>query len=81
MEGDSLPVSSFVNNADGTFIGDTTKREKRNISDVVPCWNKDNCISCNLCALACPHAVIKPYLLDSRSNGCTRRSTRKTNRI
>lgn len=64
MEGDSLPVSSFIKNPDGTFEAGTTKLEKRNISELLPCYNSENCISCNLCSLVCPHAVIRPFLLD-----------------
>ena len=66
MEGDSLPVSSFIKDPDGTFEAGTTKREKRNISDIVPCYNSENCISCNLCSLVCPHGVIRPFLLDDK---------------
>ncbi len=66
MEGDTLPVSSFMKNPDGTFEVGTTKHEKRNISDIIPCYNSENCISCNLCALVCPHAVIRPFLLDEK---------------
>ena len=66
MEGDTLPVSSFMKNPDGTFEVGTTKQEKRNISDIIPCYNSENCISCNLCSLVCPHAVIRPFLLDEK---------------
>lgn len=66
MEGDTLPVSSFIKDPDGTFKAGTTKEEKRNISDVVPCFHSENCISCNLCSLVCPHAVIRPFLLDEK---------------
>ncbi len=64
MDGNSLAVSSFLKNPDGSFDAGTTKYEKRNISDFVPCFNSENCISCNLCSLVCPHAVIRPFLLD-----------------
>ena len=64
MDGNSLPVSSFIKNPDGTFAPGTTKYEKRDISDFVPCFNSENCITCNLCSLVCPHAVIRPFLLD-----------------
>ncbi len=64
MDGNSLPVSSFIKNPDGTFDAGTTKYEKRDISDFVPCYNSENCITCNLCSLVCPHAVIRPFLLD-----------------
>ncbi len=64
MNGNSLAVSSFLKNPDGTFEAGTTKYEKRDISDFLPCYNSENCISCNLCSLVCPHAVIRPFLLD-----------------
>ncbi len=62
-EGDSLPVSAFLDKPDGTFVGGSTALEKRNIADDVPCYNKDNCINCNFCSLVCPHGVIRPFLL------------------
>lgn len=65
MDGDRLPVSSFIKNPDGTFESGTTKLEKRNIADRLPCYNSENCISCNLCSLICPHAVIRPFLLNA----------------
>ena len=64
MEGDTLPVSAFINNPDGTFDASTTKLEKANTSDSAPVFNKDACLQCNLCSLVCPHAVIRPFLLD-----------------
>ena len=56
-----MPVSDFVKNADGTFEGGTSKSDKRKISSMVPKWNKENCIECNQCVLACPHAVIRSF--------------------
>lgn len=64
MDGNQLPVSSFLKNPDGSFESGTTKYEKRDISDFIPCYHSENCISCNLCSLVCPHAVIRPFLLD-----------------
>ena len=64
LKGDDLPVSSFINYKDGIFPGGNTKNEKRDIAERVPCWNKDNCIECNQCSFVCPHAVIRPFLLD-----------------
>ena len=62
--GDSLPVSAFEKNYDGSFAGGNTKQLKKNISNIVPNWVKDRCIECGMCALMCPHSVIKIYLLD-----------------
>ena len=64
LQGDSLPVSAFLNKKNGIFEGGSTKYEKRGIAEVVPCWNKENCIECNMCAFVCPHAVIRPFLTD-----------------
>ncbi|NLF20695.1 MAG: pyruvate:ferredoxin (flavodoxin) oxidoreductase [Clostridiaceae bacterium] len=61
--GDSLPVSAFLDNVDGTLPQDTAKYEKRGISSIVPHWIPENCIQCNQCAYVCPHAVIRPFLV------------------
>lgn len=67
LEGNSLPVSAFTGiNIDGTMISGTTQYEKRYVSDIVPEWLEENCIQCNQCAFVCPHAVIRPFLIDSR---------------
>ena len=65
LKGDSLPVSAFIERKNGIFPGGTTKNEKRDIAENVPCWEKENCIQCNQCAFVCPHAVIRPYLLEN----------------
>ena len=65
LKGNNLPVSAFLDKYNGIFPGGTTKFEKRDIAENVPCWNKENCIQCNQCAFVCPHAVIRPYLLDN----------------
>lgn len=62
-KGDSLKTSDFVEHADGVFESDTSKIEKRYISDVVPKWISSNCSNCNQCSLYCPHGVIRPFLL------------------
>ncbi len=62
LKGDSLPVSYFMDKKSGIFEGGTTKSEKRDIAEMVPCWNGDNCIQCNRCAFVCPHGVIRPFL-------------------
>ena len=59
-----MPVSAFVDKKRGIFEGGNTKFEKRDIAENVPVWNPENCIQCNNCAFVCPHAVIRPYLLD-----------------
>ncbi|MDO5516530.1 MAG: pyruvate:ferredoxin (flavodoxin) oxidoreductase [Clostridium sp.] len=65
MEGDSLPVSVFINHGmdDGTFMHGTTEYEKRSIAVNVPEWVPERCIQCNQCAYVCPHATIRPFLL------------------
>lgn len=64
MEGNSLPVSKFLNSSDGSLEAGTSRREKRNISDTCPHYDPENCINCGLCSLVCPHAVVRPFLLD-----------------
>ena len=64
--GDDLPVSKFTEFEllDGTMQNDITFKEKRNIADKVPLWHKENCIQCNQCAFVCPHATLRPFLLN-----------------
>ena len=68
LKGDSLPVSAFMDKVDGVFKGGNTKYEKRDIAERVPCWIKENCIQCNQCAFVCPHAVIRPFLLEKQDD-------------
>ena len=63
--GDDLPVSAFKGREDGTWIQGTSKYEKRGVAAFVPVWNMDNCIQCNQCAYVCPHAAIRPFVLDA----------------
>ena len=63
QQGDTLPVSLFIDHADGTLPQGTSKFEKRGIAVNVPNWIPENCIQCNQCAYVCPHAVIRPFLL------------------
>ncbi|HSQ88339.1 pyruvate:ferredoxin (flavodoxin) oxidoreductase [Romboutsia sp.] len=64
QEGDSLPVSTFNGIEDGTFPAGTAAYEKRGIAINAPEWIIDNCIQCNQCAYICPHATIRPFLLN-----------------
>ncbi|KGK89432.1 pyruvate-flavodoxin oxidoreductase [Desulfosporosinus sp. HMP52] len=64
LEGDSLPVSTFIGREDGTFPVGTTSYEKRGIGVIVPEWQIDNCIQCNQCSYVCPHAAIRPFLFN-----------------
>ena len=58
-------MSIFIGREDGTFANGT-KYEKREISNIFPMWIEENCIQCNQCAFECPHAVIRPFLLDDK---------------
>lgn len=62
--GNNLSVSEVLEIADGTFKAGTSKLDKRSISKSVPKWIRENCIMCNQCSFVCPHAVIRPFLLN-----------------
>ena len=64
QKGDDLPVSAFKGMEDGTMPLGTSQYEKRGIATHLPVWDKDECIQCNRCSFVCPHAVIRPYLLN-----------------
>ena len=64
QDGDQLPVSAFKGREDGTWMQGTAYYEKRGVATFVPEWNMDNCIQCNQCAYVCPHAAIRPFVLD-----------------
>ena len=64
-EGNKLPTSSFLSIANGTVDPSTSKLCNGATSEIVPSYIKDNCINCNQCTLACPHSVIRSYLLSS----------------
>ena len=71
--GDLLKVSDFVKNdtTDGTWKNGTAAYEKRGVEAFVPVWNSENCIQCNKCAFACPHAAIRPFVMDDEEvKGC-----------
>ena len=63
QKGDTLPVSTFVHMADGTFPQGSAAFEKRGIAVDVPAWDSANCIQCNFCSYVCPHAVIRPVIM------------------
>ncbi|MBE6903092.1 MAG: pyruvate:ferredoxin (flavodoxin) oxidoreductase [Ruminococcaceae bacterium] len=65
QKGDKLPVSTFVDAADGTFPQGSAAYEKRGVAVDVPVWLPENCIQCNQCSYVCPHAVIRPAVLDA----------------
>ncbi len=66
LDGDTIPVSKFTEHEllDGTMDNNITFKEKRSIADMVPRWIKENCIQCNTCSFVCPHATIRPFLID-----------------
>ncbi|NLZ48712.1 MAG: pyruvate:ferredoxin (flavodoxin) oxidoreductase [Clostridiales bacterium] len=64
QEGDKLPVSALLEHVDGSFPSGTAAYEKRGIAVKVPEWQVDNCIQCNQCSFVCPHAAIRPFLLN-----------------
>ena len=63
LEGYDLPTSAFLDKLDGTMQNGVAIKEKRAIAIQVPRWEKDNCIQCNQCAMVCPHATIRPFLM------------------
>jgi pyruvate-ferredoxin/flavodoxin oxidoreductase len=64
QNGDDLPVSAFKGREDGTWDQATSQYEKRGVASQVPVWTAENCIQCNQCAYVCPHATIRPFVLD-----------------
>ena len=64
QDGDLLPVSAFKGREDGTWMAGTAQYEKRGVSAFVPEWTAENCIQCNKCAYVCPHASIRPFVMD-----------------
>ena len=63
-EGGELTVKDLLPYNDGTFPGGTTANEKRKMSGLVPKWNKEACIECGICSIVCPHAVVRPFILN-----------------
>lgn len=65
QKGNDLPISTFNGYEDGTFLSGTTRYEKRGVAVNVPKWNLENCIQCNQCSLICPHAAIRPVVMNA----------------
>ncbi len=80
MDGDSLPVSKFVDYADGTLPQGAAAYEKRGVAVSVPEWNSSNCIQCNNCAFVCPHATIRPYAMTAEEAAQAPKQTKFTDR-
>ncbi len=66
QDGDLLKVSAFKGREDGTWEQGTARYEKRGVAAFVPAWVPENCIQCNKCAFVCPHAAIRPFVLDAK---------------
>ena len=66
QDGDLLKVSDFADRPDGTWDNGTAAYEKRGVAAFVPEWLEENCIQCNKCAFVCPHAAIRPFVLDAK---------------
>jgi pyruvate-ferredoxin/flavodoxin oxidoreductase len=71
QKGDDIPVSGFLGTKDGTMPLGTSAYEKRGIASQVPVWDKEECLQCNQCSFFCPHAVIRPFLLNEKEAGDT----------
>lgn len=77
LKGDELPVSAFKSYENGTLPCGTAAYEKRGIAVDVPQWIKENCIQCGQCSLVCPHATIRPFLVDEKDNAPANFETKK----
>ncbi|MDR2627543.1 MAG: pyruvate:ferredoxin (flavodoxin) oxidoreductase, partial [Dysgonamonadaceae bacterium] len=71
QSGDDLPVSAFTGREDGTWDQGTAAYEKRGVASQVPVWIPENCIQCNQCAYVCPHAAIRPFVLNAEEQAKT----------
>ena len=66
QNGDLLPVSAYKGYEDGMWEQGTAAYEKRGVAALVPAWDSENCIQCNKCAFVCPHAAIRPFVMDEK---------------
>lgn len=78
QQGNDLPVSAFVDQADGTLPQGSSAYEKRGIAVDVPTWVPENCIQCNFCSYVCPHAVIRPVSLTAEESANAPEGMKKT---
>ena len=76
MDGDSLPVSAFVANANGEWEQGASAYEKRGTAVMVPEWTAEKCIQCNQCAFVCSHATIRPFCLTADEAAAAPASTK-----
>ena len=76
MDGDSLPVSAFVDHVDGTFELGASAYEKRGVAVMVPEWNEATCAKCNKCSFVCPHATIRPFALSEEEAAAAPENTK-----
>jgi pyruvate-ferredoxin/flavodoxin oxidoreductase len=76
MDGDALPVSTFLPHADGTFEMGASAYEKRGVAVTVPEWNEKTCVQCNQCAYVCPHATVRPFALSEAELKAAPRNTK-----
>ena len=76
--GDRLPVSAFNDYVDGTMPNGSAAFEKRGVAVKVPTWKAENCIQCNTCAFVCPHAAIRPFILNADEAAAAPASVKKT---
>ena len=67
QRGNELPVSAFLPYADGFTPPGSTAHERRNVATEIPVWQPENCVQCNRCSFVCPHAVIRPAVMDDRA--------------
>ncbi len=78
MNGDSLPVSTFKDMADGTFPQGAAAYEKRGVAVTVPVWHAEKCIQCNMCSFVCPHATIRPFAMTAEEAEAAPEATKFT---
>ncbi len=78
MDGDSLPVSKFMDYVDGTFPQGSTAYEKRGVAVMVPEWIPENCVQCNNCSFVCPHATLRPFVMTAEEAAAAPGATKFT---